>query len=180
MARRRLGELLVEQGRIDHGQVQAALAYQKRTHVNMGQALLDLGYVEEPVLLATLSRQLGVSYMELGDRIVPASILALVPPEVMRRRKVLPLALLSENRRGPLVVAMAEPGNMIHLDEVAFATGKAIRPVLASDRDVERALRRHGILEKPPAPLAKPSAPSSPSLAKAPEMRVTAVGDPEI
>ena len=51
----------------------------------------------------------------------------------MRGRKVLPMARLREHRRGPLLVALADPADLVVMDELSFATGLEIRPVLASE-----------------------------------------------
>ncbi len=142
MARTRIGELLVEQGRIDALQLQSALAHQRQFGGRIGQAIVQLGFMDEAAVLQAVGAQLGVPVVEIGDRHVPPQVLALLPPKLMRTRRVLPLARLSESRRGPIVVALADPGDLAALDEVAFATGMEVKPVLASDADLARALAR--------------------------------------
>ncbi len=145
-----IGQLLIQAGRIDGWQLQSALAHQRRWGGRLGEALVSLGFVSEPVLLAELSRQLGVPYLELGERYVPPAIVRLVPERLIRARKVFPIALATASRRGPLVVATSEPQNLTVLDEVTFASGMRVKPVLASARDIERAIDRHlGGLDAP-------------------------------
>lgn len=148
----RIGELLIEQGRIDAIQLKSALGYQQKWGGKLGQVLITLGFVTEPVLMQTLSQKSGVPYVELGDRIVPPPILKIIPEKVMRERKVMAVALLSDHSRGPLVVAMSDPWDLALVDELAFVTGKAVKPVLASDRDLDRALRRHLVFGAQPTP----------------------------
>ena len=152
MARSRIGELLVKDGRIDSTQLQSALAHQRRWGGRLGRAIVHLGFMQEPAVLEVVGRQLGVEVVEIGDRTIPAEVLRLVPERLVRERRVLPLARLAEGRRGPLVVALAEPGNLGVVDEIAFATGLQIRPVLASEADLERAIARNldGIATPPP------------------------------
>lgn len=142
-SRARIGQLLIQQGRIDSWQLQSALAHQQRWGGRLGEALVGMGFVSEPVVLAEVARQHGVPYLALGDRHVPPAIVRLVPERLVRARKVFPIALGSQSRRGPLVVATSEPQNLAVLDEVAFATGLLVKPVLAGDRDIERAIARH-------------------------------------
>jgi len=142
MARVRIGELMVRQGRIDEMQLQSALAHQRRWGGRIGRAIIGLGFVSEPTFLEALSEQLGAPFIVVGDRAVPRSVLSLVPEKLIRSRRVLPLAKLNESRRGPLVVALSDPGDLAVLDEVGFVTGLSVRPALASEADLDQAIRR--------------------------------------
>jgi hypothetical protein len=155
MARARLGEMLVQDGRIDAIQLQSALAHQRRWGGRLGRAIVHLGFMNEPALLEVVGRQLGVPVVEIGDKVIPPEVLRLVPERLVRERRVLPLARASESRRGPLLVALAEPGNLGVVDEIAFATGMQIRPALASEADLDRAIRRHLDGVAVPAPAAR-------------------------
>ncbi len=161
MKRVRLGQVLVEQGDIDSRQLQAALEWQKRRGGRIGNALLNLGLVGEEKLARALGRQLGVPVVDPTAQAIDRELLRLVPVKVIESRRVVPLALLSENRRGPLVVATADPLDLAVLDEIAFASGKAVRPVLASRMQIDVAIgrllgkERPAAVELPPEP-AKP------------------------
>ncbi len=143
MARVRIGELLVRRGSIDSAQLQSALAHQRRWGGRLGRAIVQLGFMQERAMLETLSEQLAVPFVEIGDRPIPKPVLALVPQKLVRARKVLPLELAGSARRGPLVVALADPADLRVIDEIAFATGMIVRPVLASEWDLDRAIARH-------------------------------------
>jgi type IV pilus assembly protein PilB len=142
MARIRIGELLLSRGRIDELQLQSALAHQRRWGGRLGRAVIHLGFMDEVSLLEVLGDQLGSPFVTIGGRYVDPAVLALVPQKLIRTRKVLPLAKLAEGRRGPLVVALSDPGDLAVLDEIAFVTGLAIKPVLATERDIDAAIRR--------------------------------------
>lgn len=140
--RLQIGELLVKQGRIDALQLQSALAHQRQWGGRLGRALVALGFVTEQVLLQAVAEQLGIAFVEIGARPIPPRVVQLVPERLVRSRNVVPLELLSESRRGPLVVALSDPYNLATLDEVAFATGLSVRPVLAAEADVAAAIAR--------------------------------------
>jgi len=142
MARVRIGELLMNRGRIDELQLQSALAHQRRWGGRLGRAVVHLGFMDEPALLEILGEQLGSPYVVIGDRYVDPAVLALVPEKLVRARRVLPLAKLPEGRRGPLVVALADPSDLAVLDELAFVTGLSIRPVLSTETDLDTAIHR--------------------------------------
>jgi type IV pilus assembly protein PilB len=142
MARVRIGELLMNRGRIDELQLRSALAHQRRWGGRLGRAVVHLGFVDEPALLEILGEQLGSPYVVIGDRYIDPGVLALVPEKLVRARRVMPLARLPEGRRGPLVVALADPSDLAVLDELAFVTGMSIKPVLATETDIDQAIHR--------------------------------------
>lgn len=143
MARSRIGEVLVQRRRIDAAQLRSALAHQRRWGGRLGGALVKLGFLAERVMLEEVARQLGVALVEIGPRVVPPAVLGLLPARLVRARKVLPLELLGLGGRGPLVVAMADPADLCALDEVQFATGLEVRPLLAAEGDLDQAIARH-------------------------------------
>ena len=143
MARTPIGQILVEQGRIDELQLRSALSHQRQWGGKVGEALVCLGFVTEQVMLSAVARQLGVPFLTLGDRRVPPAILRLVPERLIRQRRLLPIAVLSGTRRGHLVVATADPGDIRALDEIAFASGMEVRAVLVAEGDLTRAIERH-------------------------------------
>ncbi len=138
--RKRIGELLVEVGALDPFQLESALAHQRRWGGRLGTAIVHLGFLREDQVLSAVGEQLGVSYVSLWDKVVPRDVLSLLPEKVIRSRKVLPLARLREHRRGPLLVALSNPADLGVLDELSFATGLEIRPVLASEVELDRAI----------------------------------------
>jgi type IV pilus assembly protein PilB len=136
-------DVLVQAGLIDTHQLQSASAYQRQWGCSLERAVVALGFVSERVMMREIARRHGIEFIELGDRYVGPEIVRLVPEKLIRSRKVFPIGLGSQSRRGPLTLATSEPGNLSVLDEVAFATGKAVTPVLASEGDIEQAIKRH-------------------------------------
>jgi type IV pilus assembly protein PilB len=151
MARVPIGEMLVKQGRIDAMQLQSALAHQRQWGGRLGRALVALGFVSERVLLQAVGEQLGIPFVEIGSRPVEPRVVHLVPEKLIRSRRVVPLELVAGSRRGPLLVALSEPDNLATLDEIAFATGMSVKPVLAAEADVDAAIARLLGAPRPPA-----------------------------
>ncbi|HET9597366.1 MAG TPA: hypothetical protein VFP65_17380 [Anaeromyxobacteraceae bacterium] len=138
-----IGQRLVQQGHIDAWQLQSALSHQQRWGGRLGEAVVGLGFLPEQVVLSEVARQLGVPYLDVAGRWVAPEVVRLVPEKLIRRRRVFPIALAAQTRRGPLVVATAEPQDLATLDEVAFASGMIVKPVLASARAIDRLVARH-------------------------------------
>jgi type IV pilus assembly protein PilB len=130
-------------GHIDGWQLQSALAHQQRWGGRLGEALVGLGFVAEEVVLKEVAVQQGVPFVAIRGRRVPETTVAVVPERLIRSRRVFPLAVSRQTRRGPLVLATTEPHNLAVLDEVSFATGLAVRAVLVSEKDLEDLVARH-------------------------------------
>jgi type IV pilus assembly protein PilB len=167
MARMRIGEMLVDMGRLDSVQLQVALAHQRQWGGRLGHAIVQLGFLQEGTLLDALAAQLGVPFIELGAREIEPKVLALVPRKLVVARRVLPLELRTETRRGPLLVALADPADLGVIDEIAFVTGLAVKPALAAEADLDRAIERHyGVAAR------RPGAPGDGGRAEAIELPV--------
>src|SRR5262249_36252650 len=98
--------------------------------------LLDLGFISEEDLQPLLARYLGVpivSRKEFPAQPVPIGKLSL---KYLRRAKVLPLV----QSNGTLTVAMADPADYYAIQGLQVATGLAIEPRLARERDILEAL----------------------------------------
>jgi type IV pilus assembly protein PilB len=143
MARIRIGELLVSGGHIDTMQLDSALAHQRQWGGRIGQAIVQLGFLSEERMLQMVGSQLGAPFMVIGERVVPPAVVALIPKKLIRARRAFPLEKLAEHRRGPLVVAFADPADLIAMDEISFVTGLEVRPVLAAEWDMEQLITRH-------------------------------------
>lgn len=142
MARMRIGELLVAQGAIDAIQLESALAHQRRWGGRLGRCIVSLGFLREPAVLGAVGEQLGVPFLEIGDRHVPPAVLRLLPERLIRTRSVLPLSRVNDARGAAVVVALADPGDLGVLDEITFATGLRVKPVLAAEDDLAQAIAR--------------------------------------
>jgi hypothetical protein len=146
--------VLLRAGHVQAWQVQRAQAHQRRAGGTVVEALVALGYVAERTVLAEVAQQLGVPYRDLSHVYVPPEIVALVPERLIRTRKVFPIDVAAESRRGPLIIATAAPHDLTVLDEVAFASELKVRAVLASTNDIEHAIERHlGAAAKRAVPL---------------------------
>lgn len=143
MARVRIGEMLVTGGQIDSMQLSSALAHQRQWGGRIGQAMVRLGFLSEEQILSAVGSQIGTPFVVIGQRTIPRSVVALVPTKLIRARRAIPLEKVEENRRWTLVVAFADPADLPAVDEIAFATGLNVRPVLAAEWDIDQAISRH-------------------------------------
>ena len=133
---KKLGERLLEQGLLTPEQLRIALELQKRTSRLLGEILLDLGFVEEAAVSSLFSKDLGTSFLASLEGIsVDPEALRLVSKTWALEHRVLPLSL-EDNE---IVVAMADPFDVLAVDDLRKMTGKRVRTVGASETDILRA-----------------------------------------
>lgn len=131
-----LGENLVQAGLLTGGDLEAALQQHSNNNAQLGETLLEMGFVDEDTLLLFLGQQVGVPSVRLRSGLVDPSVVRLIPRSKAEAFSVLALFCV----RGRLTVAMAEPSNLRQLDELERITGLPIRPVLAMRSAIDRIL----------------------------------------
>ena len=132
----RLGELLVQSGKLPARDLERALAAQEEMGGMLGRVLVRLGLVAEVDVAQTLAQQIGVPLLtaaELPDLMpeVPGLL-----PEFLRSHCIYPVKLAGAE----LHVAMAVPQDAFVCKALRLATGLTVRPCLALEGDIERAL----------------------------------------
>lgn len=132
-ARKPLGELVIEAGFIDRGQLNRALNEQKTSNEKLGQILMSMGYITEDILIDSLSKQCGTPGMNLFKTEIDETAFYMVPRDVAEKYKVIPVGFKVEGRVKRLIVAMANPSNLEAIDVLTFITGYAIEPVFTRE-----------------------------------------------
>jgi type IV pilus assembly protein PilB len=134
----RLGDRLVAEGLITSEQLSQALQTQKGTRDKLGTILVHLGFLTEDALLGFLSRQYNVPAITLSQLDIEPEVLKLVPGTLAEKLEVLPI-----KRSGQvLTLAMADPTNVLAIDDIAFMTNLQIQPVVASQVAIRQAIDR--------------------------------------
>jgi type IV pilus assembly protein PilB len=135
----RLGELLLRDQIISAEQLQRAQEESKRSGDRLGNSLVKMGAIQEEDLTQFLSRQYGVPAINLNEFDIEPEVIALVSKDVATRHKVVPV-----NRAGnSLIVAMADPSNILAIDDLKFVTGYNIEVVVASEVGINQAVTRY-------------------------------------
>jgi type IV pilus assembly protein PilB len=135
----RLGELLVKRSFITSDQLQKALEDQKLKGGRLESNLVRLGYIKEDELLSFLSAQYRVPSVRLSKIEINPATIKLIPSSISKKYFIIPI-----NRVGPkLTLAMADPSNIIVIDEVKFMTGFNVEPVVASETEIVDAIKKY-------------------------------------
>ena len=151
--RGRLGDRLVEAGLITAGQLKSALGVQQRTGDPLGKVLTSLGFVQDDDLSRVLAVDLGVPFIKLGQETPDSAVLKLVDADFARRHLAVPL-----RREGvQVVVAMANPANIVSIDALKERLKAPVKVVAAAKREITAAITR--LLERSADDASAPSAP---------------------
>ena len=128
----RIADALVEDGLLSAGQVEELLEQQKKQGARLVKLIVDKAYVSEQDLAVCMGRVLNVPPVNLARISVPEEIADLLPRETEYNHKVVPVARL-ENK---LFLAMADPLNVLALDDVKRITKLEITPLIASEKAI--------------------------------------------
>jgi len=133
-----IGQILIERGLITEPQLEESLQAQKDTTQRIGQVLVGLGYLDEHALYDALSEQLGVRYINLAQFAIDRDVAMLVPRDIAERYEALPIA----RGDGCIRVAMAEPGNVLAMDDLRVRLQMQVEPVLSSSEAITKAIAK--------------------------------------
>jgi len=135
-----MGEILTSAGLITKRQLKKALAHQQAGRRKpLGTLLVDLGYASEEAIAQTVAAQLALPYVTLARESIRAGAVALIPLRVARRHACFPLNYDDH----ALTVAMANPLDLVALEDVHKVSERHVRPCVASREDITRHIRIH-------------------------------------
>ena len=135
----RLGELLVKKNFITPDQLKKASEDQRLKGGRLESALIRSGFIKEDELLSFLSAQYRVPSIKISKIEVNPNVIKLVPSSISKKYFIIPI-----NRVGPkLTMAMADPSNIVVIDEIKFMTGFNVEPVVASETEIIDAIKKY-------------------------------------
>ncbi|MGB9628808.1 MAG: type IV-A pilus assembly ATPase PilB [Thermodesulfobacteriota bacterium] len=135
----RLGELLLKRNFITQEQLKKAQEEQKVKGGRLESHLIRLGYIKEDEFLSFLSAQYRVPSIKISKIEINPNVIKLIPSSTAKKYFIIPV-----NRVGPkLTLAMADPSNILVIDEVKFMTGFNVEPVVASETEIIDAIKKY-------------------------------------
>jgi type IV pilus assembly protein PilB len=134
-----LGSMLIEAGLVSAEQLAHAREEHEATGEDLSDSLVRLGYISEENLYTFLARQVGMDFVRELKGCIEQEALSQLPGELALRYRVLPL----RKENGALVIAMADPLNLMAVDDLRLFTGLEIKPVVASPREIDEAIEHY-------------------------------------
>ena len=134
IVKKKLGEMLLEDGLITEDQLKQALTEHKRAGVKLGQYITRNGMIDEDKMVDMLSRQLKIDKYSPVKYPLDIGLAALIPVEMAQKNQVAPL----RKRARLLTVAVMDPLNINTLDTIEAATNCEIAPVVCTEREINQ------------------------------------------
>ena len=128
----RIADALIEDGLLFSKQVEELLEQQKKEGTRLLKLIIDKSYVTEQDMAVSMGRVLNTPPINLGRLVVAPEIAELLPRDICQNHKVVPVSRL-ENK---LFLAMADPLNVLAIDDVRRVTRMEVSPMIASEKSI--------------------------------------------
>ena len=140
--KKRLGDMLVDEGVITVKQLEIALIEQKKSNQKLGETLVDLEYTDELGIAKTLQKQLKLDRVQLSGIVIQPEVIELVNEQILRKYMLIPFEF---NKVNPnlLRVAMTDPLDFIAIDDLSIITNLRIDPVISTPREIAATIDRY-------------------------------------
>jgi type II secretory ATPase GspE/PulE/Tfp pilus assembly ATPase PilB-like protein len=135
----RLGKALVEEKLITVEELDKALVEQQKTKEMLGAVLVRLGFVTEQKMLHSLAKQQGIPFVELMTTVIEERVLKAVPGKFVWHYRIMPVSLEGDF----LTVALADPFDVMAIDDLETHLGFKVGKVLATSADIEAAIKKY-------------------------------------
>jgi type IV pilus assembly protein PilB len=143
-SQRFLTDVIVDLGLASRGQVDDAVESSRVSGTTPERVLLEKGAITQDALARALAERYGLDHLDLGVFTVDMAAANLVSTTVAKRYQTVPVAFADKRT---LLVAMADPSNVLAVDDIAIMTGYEIRVAVAPPDDIATLISRLDRLE---------------------------------
>jgi GSPII_E N-terminal domain. len=143
MARKKLGEILLERCIIDQAQLTSALAHQRQFGKRLGTVLVAKGFITEEILVKVLAEAMGLQTVDVSKIAIEPMVLHMIPVTTCENNDLIPLVIERTKGKSILTLAMADPLNAVVLNEIEFTTDCKIRPLISTVSGIRSAIRKY-------------------------------------
>lgn len=135
----RLGDLLVQVGRITEEQLHYALEIQKEKQKKLGEVLQELNFITNREISEVLEYQLGIPSVELDKYYIDQEAIALVAEEFARNNNIMPM----KREDNKLYIAMDDPLNIVLINDLEIISGLEVEARIAPAEDIQAAIDQY-------------------------------------
>jgi type IV pilus assembly protein PilB len=137
--KKKLGDLLLNYGKITHAQLESVLKKQRITGKRLGEILIDEEIVTEEDIIDTLEIQLGIPRIFFDMIKVDNDAVKSIPESLASKYILIPIGF-SDNR---IKVVMSDPLNLFAQDDVKIASGYEVEPFIATKNEIKNAIEKN-------------------------------------
>ncbi|MEA1980571.1 MAG: ATPase, T2SS/T4P/T4SS family [candidate division Zixibacteria bacterium] len=139
MKTKKIGDLLLEKEYITQDELDEALEEQKTSGKRVGEILIDKGVISEDHLIEAISIRLSIPKISLGSMVLDPIVVQKVPVNIARRYNLIPIFAIGNT----LSIAMADPLNIIAIDELKYVTKLNIQRSIAPSSEIKQAIDKY-------------------------------------
>ncbi|MGH2878600.1 MAG: GspE/PulE family protein [Solirubrobacteraceae bacterium] len=158
---RLIGDVVVELGFATRERVEAAVETAREQRKPTGQVLVEQGVLRHDQLARVVAERYGLDYIDLSVYDLDMGAVNLIDMEAIRRYQAVPVGFTED---GTLLLAMADPTNVLTVDDVAMLTGRRVRAASASIEDVNILITRLSRVEQSVEAISEQEAEPEPEL----------------
>ncbi|MDP8258576.1 MAG: ATPase, T2SS/T4P/T4SS family [Candidatus Aadella gelida] len=137
-------DILLDKKLITEDQAIEVIKEQKESGISLQDALLKRSAVSDEDLAKAIGEQLNIPYVRLTEEEIDVQAVKMVPEEIARKYKAVPVRIEGES----LYVALVSPLNLPARDEMKHVTGLDIKPLVATEKEIDRALNQYYKVEE--------------------------------
>jgi type IV pilus assembly protein PilB len=141
LTKKKLSEILIEQGLLTPEQVQDALRMQHQAGLLFGETLVQAKLITEEKMVAVLVSQFGIPYVKPTNYKIPKELMEIFEPQMMRRFQFVPMDSIGN----VLVIAIAGLLSEDVFKEIETQTGCSLQVFLTKMSEIENVLKAHGM-----------------------------------
>ncbi len=142
---RLIGDVVVDLGFATREKVEEAVEIARAQGKPTGQILVEQGILRHDQLARVVAERFGLEYIDLSVYELDMSAVNLIEMEAIRRYQAVPVGFLED---GTLMLAMADPTNVLTIDDIAMLTGRRVRSASASIEDLNILIMRLSRVEQ--------------------------------
>ncbi len=138
----RIGDILLAEGVITQEQLDQALEAQKIKKRRLGEILVSDGYITDDVMADALCHQMGYDRANLQDSRIPDDLISMFDVEILKKYTAIPYCY--DDRNVNIIrVAMADPMDMLAIDDLSMVTNRMIDPMVATPGEIMVAIDKY-------------------------------------
>src|SRR6266571_7279996 len=130
-----LADILIKEGAVSKDAAESARNL-RETGEFLGDTLVRLGHITENVLIRALQKNLGIDFIELRETDIDPSVVSIIPLDICQRHRIVPVRM----ETGQLILAMADPSDLMLCDNITRITGLKVVPYIAVSSEIDTAL----------------------------------------
>lgn len=137
--KKRLGDILIEAGKINPYQLAQALKVQKSVGKKLGEVLIELNIITEDEILDAIEKQTGIKKIDLNETAFERKVLNMIPQALCEKYILIPFGL-EDNK---IQVALSDPLNIYAIDDISISTGFDVESFISNKDQIQRFIKVH-------------------------------------